>query len=193
MARSCSTITLNGIGLECMATNGGIKNVYFVEHGKATLSDTAVETAEGANHTIKPSDITMESGAKFIAYHFAKHQGSLTTVTGESNGMKYWESTLALQFNRMEGKKHLEIQALALGELDAIIEDYNSKVWYVGYDGYLSEAAGNTTAQTGTATDDLNGYNISLTGRSGYLPFEINITGENKAAFEALISDPANA
>lgn len=191
---NCSSITLHGMALECLATNGGVKNVYFVEHGKAKLAESAVETAESTgNHTIKPADITMSDGAKFIAYHFAKHQGSLTTVTGEANGMKYWESTLALQFNRMEGKKHLEIQALALGELDAIVEDYNGKVWFVGYDGYLSETAGNTTAQTGTAVDDLNGYNISLNGRSGYLPFEMDVTGENATAFAALIAEPANA
>ena len=190
----CSTITLKGMALECLATNGGVKNVYFVEHGKATIEDTVVETAETTgNHTINASDITMADSTKFIAYHFAKHQGSLTTTTGESNGNKYWQSTLALQFNRMEGKKHLEIQALALGELDALIEDYNGKVWFIGYDGYLSETAGNTTAQTGTATDDLNGYTISLTARNGYLPFEVKIDGSEATAFAALISEPANA
>ena len=190
----CSTITLKGMALECLATNGGAKNVYFVEHGKATITDTVVETAETTgNHIINASDITMADSTKFIAYHFAKHQGSLTTTTGESNGNKYWQSTLALQFNRMEGKKHLEIQALALGELDALIEDYNGKVWFIGYDGYLSETAGNTTAQTGTATDDLNGYTISLTARNGYLPFEVNRDGAEATSWAALISEPANA
>lgn len=190
----CSTITLKGMAIECLTTNGGVKNVYFVEHGKATITDTVVETAETTgNHIINASDITMADSTKFIAYHFAKHQGSLTTTTGESNGNKYWQSTLTLQFNRMEGKKHLEIQALALGELDALIEDYNGKVWFIGYDGYLSETAGNTTAQTGMATDDLNGYSISLTSRNGYLPFEVNRDGAEANSWAALISEPANA
>lgn len=169
---NCSTYTLGGIQTECLATNGGVKNIYFILHDAVTVPEGGFTIDE--THSIKVDALKTAIGdSKFLAYHFAKHQASLTTVSAESNGSKYWQSTLAMQFNRMEGKKHLEIQALANSELDALVEDYNGKVWFIGNDGYLSETSGNTTAQTGTAIDDLNGYNISLVAKMGTLPIEV--------------------
>lgn len=183
MADCTSSIKLGGIAQECLASQGGIKDIYL-----AQMDDIKGVTVTDASHTVAASAIEMNDNAKFIHYHFAKHQASLTTVTGEANGFKYWESTLAMQFNRMEGKKHLEIQALVTDEIVALVTDYNGVTWLVGgVDGFLTETAGNTTAQTGTALEDNNGYQISLTGRTGKLPYEV--TGD----FAAIVAEPVNA
>lgn len=193
---NCSTltITLNGMLGECLASIGGIKELWLIKHDDVNpLAEELMEKVDTADqkHTILPTDIVLKGDAKFLAYHFAKNQASLSTTTVDVNGMRNWENTLTMTFSRMEGRKHLEIEILAQGELDAIITDYNGRTWFIGNDGFLSAEAGAAVAQTGTAMEDLNGYTLTLTGRSGHLPFEVDRTGENEAEFQKLVSEPA--
>lgn len=194
MACSTLNLTLNGLAQECLASIGGVKYLWLIQHKDVeALAEDVVEKADTVEgkHTILPSDIKVKGTAKFLAYHFAKNQASLSTTTVDVNGMRNWENTLSMQFSRMEGKKHLEIEILAQGELDAFIEDYNGHTFYIGNDGFLSAEAGAAVAQTGTAMEDLNGYTLTLTGRSGHLPFEVDRTGDNEEDFQSKIDNLA--
>lgn len=157
--------TLVGIASSCDTNLAGIKKVYLANSGEAKAE------IDASTHTI--TGITMETSKKFVGYSFAKQTGSLTsTITkDETNGVRYYTNEIALQFNKMEAAKHLEIEALAAGELVAIVLDNNGKYWYVGHDSYLS--ATDTTAQSGQSFDDLNGYNITMSAMSAFLPFEV--------------------
>ena len=176
-----SDFTLKGIALDCKPVLAGIKRVYLGYNDQLTITtDPQTQTAtiaakEGASAT-----------AKLYAYDIVANTGGLTsTVTkNEQNGTRYYTNTIAMQFNRLEATKHLEVQAMAAEALVAIVETNDGRYWAVGADSYLS--ATESTAQTGSSFDDLNGYTISLAARSAYLPFEIKYSD-----FSSLISTVA--
>ena len=85
-----------------------------------------------------------------------------------------------MQFTKLEAAKHLEIQAMGAEELIAIVYTNDGKYWLVGADSYVTATESN--AQTGSSFDDLNGYTITLSARSAYLPFEVT-----KEDFESFI------
>lgn len=166
---ACSSITLKGIGINCDTNLAGIKKAWIAQYDDVKVSP--VLTGENA-HTA-----TLEAAAEatqpFFAYNFAKQTGSLTsTITiDEANGVRYYTNEITLQFNKMEASKHLEIEALAAGELVVVILDNNGKYWVVGADQYVS--ATEATAQSGQAYGDLNGYTTTMSAMSAYLPFEV--------------------
>ena len=83
----------------------------------------------------------------------------------------YIQTDLAMVFHRMDTAKRIEAQALIQGEVVAVVEDANGKVWFVGKDTYLSVSAG--TGETGTASGDQNAYTITLSTQSQEYPFEL--------------------
>ena len=176
-----SNFTLTGIKLDCNPVLAGIKRVYLGYNDQLTITpDPQTQTAtiaakEGASAT-----------AKLYAYDIVANTGGLTsTITkNEQNGTRYYTNTIAMQFNRLEAAKHLEVQAMAAEALIAIVETNDGKYWVVGADSYLSATESNV--QTGSSFDDLNGYTISLAARSAYLPFEIQYSG-----FSSLIAPAA--
>ena len=176
-----SDFTLKGITLDCNPVLAGIKRVYLGYNDQLTITpDPQTQTA-----TIAAKE-GAESTAKLYAYDIVANTGGLTsTITkNEQNGTRYYTNTIAMQFNRLEAKKHLEVQAMAAEALVAVVETNDGKYWVVGADSYLSATESN--AQTGSSFDDLNGYTISLAARSAYLPFEIQYSG-----FSSLIAPAA--
>lgn len=157
--------TLKGITYSCEANLAGIKEIYL-----GYRNDFSVSTNTGT----KTATISAIASGKLYRYTFAKKTGSLTTslTKDETNGIRYYTSTINLQFNKMEGAKHLEIEAMAAEQLIAIVVDNNGKSWLVGEDSYVS--ADTTTAQTGQGFDELNGYQISLSSQSAYMPWEVS-------------------
>lgn len=174
--------TLKGIARSCKNNLAGIKSVVIGDFDALSVGTVASGVV---------SEVSLEDGAKWYRYDFAKQTGSLTsTLTkDETNGTNYYTNVVALQFNRMEADKHLEIEALAKGQVAIIVLDNNDKYWLVGDDNYAS--ATEATAQTGASYDDLNGYNTSLQAMSIHLPYEVA-----KATAEAIFKgaeQPADA
>ena len=144
---------------------GGILEVLL-----ANREDVAsVEAATG-----KISGITMEASAKFKKYTFARNTGSLTSTytIDQASGVKYVTTDLVLQFNRMETTKRVEITALSVNDLVAIVKDANGVYWYLGYDEPVNASAGD--GQTGTARGDANRYSITLQDISKEMPMEVD-------------------
>ena len=151
--------TLNGLARTCDSNIPGIRRVLF-----ANREDVANVEFQDADSGITVSSITMASGASWYVYYFAKNTGSLTTthVRSDENGNNYYTSVLALQFNKMEAAKHVEVEALAEGNLIAIATDNNGVHHLVGYDEWLS-SEGEEIAVSGAGIDDRNGYALNLT------------------------------
>ena len=144
---------------------GGILEVLL-----ANREDVAsVEAVTG-----KISGITMEASAKFKKYTFARNTGSLTSTytIDQASGVKYVTTDLVLQFNRMETTKRVEITALSVNDLVAIVKDANGVYWYLGYDEPVNASAGD--GQTGTARGDANRYSITLQDISKEMPMEVD-------------------
>ena len=144
---------------------GGILEVLL-----ANREDVASVQAE----TGKISGITMEASAKFKRYTFARNTGSMTSTytIDQASGVKYVTTDLVLQFNRMETTKRVEITALSVNDLVAIVKDANGVYWYLGYDEPVNASAGD--GQTGTARGDANRYSITLQDISKEMPMEVD-------------------
>ena len=144
---------------------GGILEVLL-----ANRDDVASVQAE----TGKISGITMEASAKLKKYTFARNTGSMTSTytIDQASGVKYVTTDLVLQFNRMETTKRVEITALSVNDLVAIVKDANGVYWYLGYDEPVNASAGD--GQTGTARGDANRYSITLQDISKEMPMEVD-------------------
>lgn len=161
---ACSQI-LKGIALDCASSVGGIKEVFIANYDDVD----AVTVSEGII-----SEITLKEGKKFKHYQFRKQTGSMTSTLNvdEVAGINYVSTELALVFTKMETAKRLEIAALSIGQLVAIVKDGNDKYWYLGYNDYVSASAG--SANSGTAKGDSNNYSITLKDESDSYPYEVD-------------------
>ena len=159
---SCNQ-TLSGLVKDCSPSMGGILEVLL-----ANREDVASVQAE----TGKISGITMEASAKFKKYTFARNTGSMTSTytIDQASGVKYVTTDLVLQFNRMETTKRVEITALSVNDLVAIVKDANGVYWYL--DEPVNASAGD--GQTGTARGDANRYSITLQDISKEMPMEVD-------------------
>ena len=159
--------TLSGLVKDCSPSMGGITEVLL-----ANREDVSAVTAD----TGKITEITMASSAKFKRYSFARNTGSMTSTytIDQASGVRYVTTDLLLQFNRMETAKRVEISALAVNDLVAIVKDANGIYWYLGYDEPVNASAGD--GQTGTARGDANRYTITLQDNSKEMPMEVDST-----------------
>lgn len=119
------------------------------------------------------SAITMVSTKTFKEYNFRPNTSNMTSnwQVNAENGVAYVQTDLQMVFNRMETTKRVEISAMALADLVAIVQDANGKYWYLGHDNPLHLSAGD--GQTGTARSDRNGYSVTLQDDSLGLPMEV--------------------
>ena len=161
-----SNYTLKGIATDCSVNLAGIEEVYLGYWGDFNVVENE------ATHSI--SSITASNSAKFHLYEFSRGTGSMTSTltTNDENGVAYYTTVISLQFAKMDGAKHIEIEAMAKERLVGIVKDNNGKYHFVGVGGYLRGSE--NVAQSGQALDDLNGYTISLSQTSGHLPYFID-------------------
>ena len=162
-------VTLAGIPRDCSNSLGGIKTVYLVDY-------SAVKGVTVDPETNMISAIQLNTGSKWLNYWFRKGTGSLTSTLNvdESTGANYVSNELSLVFTKMETAKRLEIAAMSIGQLAAIVLDSNCKYWFLVKDDYVSASAG--SGNTGTAKGDSNNYSITLSTDSESYPYEIDPT-----------------
>lgn len=160
---SCNQ-TLSGLVKDCTPSMGGIAEVYL-----ANKEDVSSITATSGKITA----LSMATSGKFKKYTFARNTGSMTSTytIDQASGVKYVTTDLLLQFNRMETTKRVEITALAVNDLVAIVKDANGTYWFLGYDEPVNASAGD--GQTGTARGDANRYTITLQDNSKEMPMEV--------------------
>ena len=135
----CS-VTLAGIASDCLSNKGGVKAVYLANKSDVTSVDLSENVITA---------ITMNTSAKFKKYDFRKDSATMTSTltVGDNGGSNYISTVLSMSFNRMEAAKRLEMNAMAMGELVALVEDRNGTVFYLGYDDPIK--ASNGTGETG--------------------------------------------
>lgn len=165
---SCANQTITGIEKDCSTSKGGINVVYLLNYDDVTAVETS---AEG-----KITGITVGEGKKFLAYNFRKGTGSMTSTLNvdPANGVNYVTTDLALTFLKMDTTKRIEMSALAVNELVAIVKDANGVYWYLGMDEAIAATAGD--GATGTARGDGNRYTITLQDTSSTFPYEVDAT-----------------
>lgn len=148
----------------CQPNLGGIKTVWLANYKEGAVVDTGL-TEDGAISAFA-------EGIAWVKYPMRKGVASMTsTLNNSTEGASYVTTELAMVFSKMETQKRIAVQALALGECMALVEDSNGKLWFLGKDAPLTATAG--TGETGTAKGDRNAYTITLTDESLEFPMEV--------------------
>ena len=151
----------------CQPNIGGIKNLWladYVENGA---------TIEGEDKLVEGTVKGFAEGVKWQKYPMRKNTCSMTsTLNNSTDGASYVTTELAMVFSKMETAKRVAIQALAIGECMAVVEDSNGEMWFLGADAPLTATAG--AGETGTAKADANRYTLTLTDESLGFPYSLD-------------------
>lgn len=151
----------------CVANLGGIKTVWLAEYKEGVI------VREGDDANVTEGEITALEGVTWTKYPMRKNVASMTsTLNNSTDGASYVTTELSLVFSRMDADKRASIQALALGEVMALVEDNNGFRWFLGADAPLTATAG--AGESGTAMSDANRYTITLTDESKEYPLPVS-------------------
>ena len=153
-----------------------VSNPPYIKEDEITGVDLAKEDGENGRPDAMIGSITLKEEAKFKTYRFRKgtSQFTSTMTTDEAAGTLSVQTDLALQFSTMDTAKRLEIMAMCMDSMKAIVLDSNGKYWFLGYDFPISASA--ATGQTGTNFSDFGGYNVTLTDNSKEFPYQLSET-----------------
>ena len=154
----------------CSPNIGGIKNIWLANYveNAATIKTTSEGTA-----LVDGSVEGFASGVTWTKYPMRKNTCSMTsTINNSTDGASYVTTELSMVFSKMEAQKRIAIQALAIGECMAVVEDSNSNMWFLGADAALTATSGG--GETGTAKGDANRYTLVLTDESLGLPYALD-------------------
>lgn len=169
----CSSLrSLAGLTRDCCPNIGGIKTVYLAKYEDID-SVTKVADTEATNGGYITA-IALKSGAKWYEYQFRKNTGSMTSTlnVNEDSGNTYITTEISLVFGRMDTAKRIEMTALTVTPVVAVVIDSNDIAWYVGFDDYAAASAG--TGETGTNKEDRNAYTLTLTSENTDWPYELS-------------------
>lgn len=163
----CSQV-LNGIGLDCSSSIGGIRAIYLANRGDVANMSTAQDAGSWIVDTID-----MEQGG-FHKYEVRKNsQSSMSWSKGgdDSAGTMVITTTIQGTFAKMTPEKMAELDAIFKGQFIAIVEDRNGNFWVpiTTQDDYMAASAGEGT--TGTAATDANQLSFTLTGEANHTPY----------------------
>lgn len=159
-----SCVLSSDFTLPCRRNKGGVQKVYITE-----LANTATLTvASGAATTF-----TLASGKQFFEYNLGMGGSSAQAVIGGDRAVqsRFYTHTVNIQLPKFETAIRNEVLVLGQVTTQIIVLDENGT--YMLYGGYRGLEISEGTGQTGTASADLNGFNITFTGDELDLPVEI--------------------
>ena len=158
------TQTISGLAQDCLNSKGGISEVYLANYEDVTDITVTDGMVKG---------ITMASGKKFKRYYFRPGTSSMASTLNVdlAAGVNFVQTDLTMLFSRMETTKRIEMSALAVNDLRAIVKDSNGVFWLLGEEEPMVASAGD--GQTGTAKTDANRYSITLQDSNTTFPKEI--------------------
>ena len=175
MACYCNNQTLAGLCKDCEGSVGGIVTVYAIPWSwvKSVSVGTATTGTDIDYQIITAITFdTAVTAATFYEYQLRKNTGSMTsTLNVTDDGNVYVSTELSLVFSKMETKKRIEMNALAVQDLAIIVKDANGKYWYLGETEPVNASAGE--GATGTNRTDSNHYGITFTALSPDFPKEV--------------------
>jgi len=151
---ACTFIT-NGRPLDCKDSVGGLKAVYFVQFDET--SD--VGFVKGGADTC--GAITTAGTA--YKYELKGTSNLEQTInSSRENGTTFYEQVLNLTLPKISQTTSVAIKLLSAANPQVIVEDYNNKLYLVGFKNGADVTGG--TIVTGSAMGDMSGYTLTLTG-----------------------------
>jgi hypothetical protein len=150
----------------CTPNIGGIKNIWLANYVENAATIT------GDDRLVEGAVSGFAEGVTWTKYPMRKNTCSMTsTLNNSTDGASYVTTELSMVFSKMEAQKRIAIQALAIGECMAVVEDSNGEMWFLGADAALTATAGG--GETGTAKGDANRYTLTLTDESLGMPYTL--------------------
>lgn len=162
LQRACALT--QGYVLDCRDSVGGVKEVYIAE----LASVESITVASGA-----VSALVNDSAKQFYRYAQVKQtsEADEQIQTSEENGTVYVEQNVKLVLNKLQTAVRNEIMLLAQNRLIVVVVDRNNQGWLYGaYNGMTLQPS---SAKTGVAMGDRNGYELSLKGMESALAFSV--------------------
>ena len=158
-------------------TQGGIKNIYFVNYSADFYN----------NSTITGSQIN-DFGTPAQPYDLYKYElrsgGQGLEETNENSGeagTSFWTQNLTVVLKQQDAETQEELTLASFGRPHVIIEDYNGNFKFVGFENGCDVAVNPTT---GTAMGELSGYNITITAQETRMSYFVD---------SAIIGDDTNS
>jgi hypothetical protein len=152
--------------LDCKNSMGGISDIYIAKRSLVT------------DITIDPSgdivtDFTFASGG-FFHYQLRDESGTFNQESQgeEANGTHFYERTLTVPTDKMTSVTRNEMMALAKIYSIAVVRDNNGRYWLLGDGRGLRDNYG-STAGTGQAKADRNGFELTLVDHEKMLAYEV--------------------
>lgn len=177
---SCNSFVTSALGLSCKNATGGIQKIY--------LFDGPVSTSSGADGI---SGFTASEATNLFEWILPRQTGNISeTITSSvENGSTFYETNLVISLIGLDKVKQDQLKLLAHSTAStAIVRDNTGNFWYVGGENGLDLTS--SSATTGTAFGDRNGYEITLThlGSGGMELIDV----ADDAAFETLVETDVN-
>lgn len=143
-----------GRALPCKDSVGGIKAVWFADHG--TLGTLTIDAADG--------ELTAISGTPDLYKYDVKGNSSFeqTINASRENGTSFYTQTLNLTLTKLDIGTRFELIDVVRARPHVFVEDYNSNYFLLGAV-HGCEVTGGTIV-TGAAMGDLSGFTLVLTG-----------------------------
>lgn len=149
-----------GYTLDCRDSVGGIKEIKI-----GTFGTHAVTATTGSASTLTTSG--------WYKYELRPETGDFTEVENENdaNGTVFYEPTVSIVASKMSATLRNEMRLLVQNRLMVAIADQNGKYWLTGWCNGLTKKG---SAKTGKAMADMNGYEITLSGKENLPMLEIS-------------------
>lgn len=176
---ACTQYQISGLTRGCKDSLGSIVKVWV----STNTNIPTVNTSLGTNGEISHIDSSVASS--FKPFEFFKNTGSMTSSANVAdNAGTSFTTEVNLQFLKMETAKRIEVMGLMFDETVAIVKDANKKYWFLGWDEPVQGSA--ASAVSGTSSQDLNGYQVTLKDDSRELPREV-LDADFIADLEAIV------
>ena len=164
---ACTLTT--GRKIPCKSAFGGIKKVYFADFGGVTAVTVSVGTGEAA----------ITGTPTWYEYDVKGNSSLETTVTSSrENGTTFYTQTLNLTLTYLDAKTQNELQILAVGRPQVVVEDYYGNSFLCGFENGMECTGG--TVVTGAAAGDLSGFTLTFEGMEETAPYFLDaaVTGD---------------
>jgi hypothetical protein len=152
---ACLSI-INGREIDCKDSVGGVLELYVTEADNinSITASSGIITA-----------ISMKSGKKFFTLKMERNNAQFEQgiVGSQENGTLFHEQTVTFNYKKMTAALRNHVLTLALNRCVFIVKDGNGLIQFLGKDNGLD--VGDSTATTGRALGDMNGYNLTFTGQ----------------------------
>lgn len=147
---------IEGRQIDCRDSIGGIAEIYVAEFANVPQANI---TASSGSITA----LSCSSGKKFYTYQMEKENASFEekVVSSRENGTLYYEQTLTFNFKKQSAALRNDLHILAQNRLMFIVKDNNGLFRLMGQ--VNGADIGDSSATTGKAFGDLNGYNLTFT------------------------------